>query len=66
MSSNKVLVNLVRATIGIAMVTLIGCAQFEDSFGELRGPEISQSANSSSVQDLAKSCNPLPQLGECT
>jgi hypothetical protein len=38
MSSN----NSVRAIIGLPVVTLIGCVQFEGSFGELRRPEISR------------------------
>jgi hypothetical protein len=44
MSSN----NSVRAIIGLAVVILIGCVQFEGSFGELRGPQTSRTVNSSS------------------
>jgi hypothetical protein len=55
MSSN----NSVRAIIGLAVVTLIGCVQFEGSFGEPRGPETSRTVNSSSTQDLTKSYYPF-------
>jgi hypothetical protein len=58
MSCNKLLVNSGRAITGVIVVTLIGCAQFEHSFGELRGPETARTVNSSSNEALTKSNDP--------
>jgi hypothetical protein len=39
----KLMVVTLSAMLGAATLSLTGCAQFEDSFGELRGP-VKQSA----------------------
>jgi len=59
MSCNGLLVNSVRAIIGVIIVTLIGRAQFEHSFGELRGPETSRTINLSATEALTKSNDPF-------
>jgi hypothetical protein len=48
-----------RAIIGVIIVTLIGRAQFEHSFGELRGPETSRTINLSATEALTKSNDPF-------
>jgi hypothetical protein len=59
MSCNGLLVNSVRAIIGVIILTLIGRAQFEHSFGELRGPETSRTINLSATEALTKSNDPF-------
>ena len=60
MSSNELVVNSAHAIIGIAIATLIGCAQFEHSFDEPRGPQVRQTVNSSSAQGSTESNDSWP------
>ena len=47
----KLMVVTLSAMLGAATLSLTGCAQFEDSFGELRGP-VKQSATPTISQDI--------------
>ena len=46
---SKLMVFSLSAMLGAATLSLTGCAQFEDSFGELRGP-VKQSATATISQ----------------
>jgi hypothetical protein len=41
--------------VALSAIALMGCAQFEDSFGELRNPESSWTASRSNSEDSARS-----------
>ena len=53
---SKLMVVSLSVMVGAATLSLIGCAQFEDSFGELRGPvEQSSTPTISQYRDPARS-----------